>query len=200
MLGTWFADGDLWFSLGTAVEVGGQDQAGILYGAIEPSFKKGKLKGKVEVQQYLAVEGNNLIMPSVGVDANGHGYLAFTLVGPDHFPSAAVAKISLDRSASKVRIVEAGLGPQDGFSGYWIGGSRPRWGDYSYVAVDEDRATSGRVSSTSLRRARSESGSAGTSAAEAPEVHSRTSRPRIMELKEVPREPRHESSCLGPVR
>ena len=33
--------------------------------------------------------------------------------------------------------MEAGLGPQDGFSGYWIGGSRPRWGDYSYVAVDE---------------------------------------------------------------
>ena len=137
MLGTWFADGDLWFSLGTAVEVGGQDQAGILYGAIEPSFKEGKLRGRVEVQRYLSVEGNNLIMPSVGVDANGHGYLAFTLVGPDHFPSAAVAKVSLDRSPSKVKIVEAGLGPQDGFSGYWIGGSRPRWGDYSYVAVDE---------------------------------------------------------------
>ena len=51
MLGTWFADGDLWFSLGTAVEVGGQDQAGILYGAIEPSFKKGKLRGRVEVQR-----------------------------------------------------------------------------------------------------------------------------------------------------
>ena len=46
MLGTWFADGDLWFSLGTAVEVGGQDQAGIMYGAIEPFFKKGKLRGR----------------------------------------------------------------------------------------------------------------------------------------------------------
>ena len=138
MLGTWFADGDLWFSLGTAVEVGGQDQAGILYGAIEPLFNQGKLRGKVEAQEYLAVNGNNLIMPSVGVDANGHGYLAFTLVGPDHFPSAAVAKVSLGRSASKVSIVESGVGPQDGFSGYWIGGPRPRWGDYSYVGVDED--------------------------------------------------------------
>ena len=52
MLGTWFADGDLWFSLGTAVEVGGEDRAGILYGAIEPSFKHGKLRGRVQVQQY----------------------------------------------------------------------------------------------------------------------------------------------------
>ncbi len=137
MLGTWYADGLLWFSLGTAVEVGGQDLAGIMYGAIEPFFEKGKLKGRVEMQEYLAVQGNNLIMPSVGADANGRGYLAFTLVGPDHFPSAAVARISLDHPAQKVSVVEAGLGPQDGFSGYWIGGPRPRWGDYSYVAVDE---------------------------------------------------------------
>ena len=74
----------------------------------------GKLRGKVEAQQYLSVEGNNLIMPSVGVDANGNGYLAFTLVGPIT-SRVRPAKISLDRSASKVRIVEAGLGPQDGF-------------------------------------------------------------------------------------
>ena len=137
MLGTWFADGLLWFSLGTAVEVGGQDQAGIMYGAIEPLFKKGKLKARLQMQEYLAVQGNNLIMPSVGVDASGRGYLAFTLVGPDHFPSAAVARISPGHPARKVSVVEAGLGPQDGFSGYWIGGPRPRWGDYSYVAVDE---------------------------------------------------------------
>jgi len=137
MLGTWFADGLLWFALGTDVNVGGQDLAGIMYGAIEPFFKKGKLKGRVEMQEYLAVEANNLIMPSVGVDANGRGYLAFTLVGPDHFPSAAVAKISLDHPAQRVSVVEAGIGPQDGFSGYWIGGPRPRWGDYSYTAVDQ---------------------------------------------------------------
>lgn len=137
MLGTWFADGLLWFSLGTAVEVGGQELAGIMYGAIEPSFKDGKLRGPVRIQEYLAVGGNNVIMPAVGLDANGRGYLAFTLVGPDHFPSAAVAKISLDRPAAKVNVVEAGVGPQDGFSGYWIGGPRPRWGDYFYTAVDE---------------------------------------------------------------
>ena len=137
MLGTWFADGLLWFSLGTAVEVGGEDLAGIMYGAIEPFFKKGKLRGRVEMQEYLAVEGNNVIMPAVGMDSNGRGYLAFTLVGPDHFPSAAVARVSLDHPAQKVNIVEAGVGPQDGFSGYWIGGPRPRWGDYFYTAVDE---------------------------------------------------------------
>ena len=137
MLGTWFADGLLWFSLGTAVDVGGQDLAGIMYGALDPFFKKGKLRSRVEMQEYLAVEGNNVIMPAVGLDASGRGYLAFTLVGPDHFPSAAVARISLGNPAPKVNVVEPGAGPQDGFSGYWIGGPRPRWGDYFYTAVDE---------------------------------------------------------------
>jgi hypothetical protein len=137
MLGTWFADELLWFSLGTGVNVAGQDLAGIMYGAVEPFFKNGKLKGRVRMQEYLGVQGNNMILPSVGLDANGRGFLAFTLVGPDHFPSAAVAKISLDHPAQKVSVVEGGVGPQDGFSGYWIGGPRPRWGDYSYTAVDE---------------------------------------------------------------
>jgi hypothetical protein len=137
MLGTWYADGLLWFSLGTAVEVAGHDLAGVMYGAIEPFFKRGKLKSRVQMQEYLAVQGNNVIMPAVGLDANGRGYLAFTLVGPDHFPSAAVAKISLGHPAPKVSVVEPGLGPQDGFSGYWIGGPTPRWGDYFYTAVDE---------------------------------------------------------------
>jgi len=137
MLGTWFADGHLWFSLGTAVKVGGQDLAGIMNGALDPFFKKGKLKGRVEMQEYLAVEGDNVIMPAVGLDANGRGYLAFTLVGPDHFPSAAVAKISLGHAAPTVNVVEPGVGPQDGFTGYWIGGPRPRWGDYFSTAVDE---------------------------------------------------------------
>ena len=137
MLGSWYADGLLWFSLGTGVDVGGQELAGILYGALEPRFKEGKLKARVEIQEYLAVEGNNVIMPAVGVDANGRGYLVFTLVGPDHFPSAAVAKISLDKPAPRVNVVSEGVGPQDGFSGYWIGGPRPRWGDYFYAAIDE---------------------------------------------------------------
>ncbi len=137
MLGSWYADGLLWFSLGTGVDVEGQELAGILYGALEPKFKNGKLKFKVRMQEYLAVQGNNVIMPAVGVDANGRGYLIFTLVGPDHFPSAAVAKISLDKPAARVNVVAAGVGPQDGFSGYWIGGPRPRWGDYFYAAIDE---------------------------------------------------------------
>lgn len=61
------------FSLGTAVEVGSEDLAGIMYGALEPFFKKGKLKGRVEMQEYLAVEGNNVIMPAAGLDADGRG-------------------------------------------------------------------------------------------------------------------------------
>jgi hypothetical protein len=137
MLGTWFADGILWFTLGTAVDVAGNDLAGVLYGAIAPSFKEGNLRGRVQMQELLAVDGNNLVMPSIGVDSTGHGFLVFTLVGPDHFPSAAVGKVSLGHPVAKVRVVQGGAGPQDGFSGYWIGGPRPRWGDYSYTAVDE---------------------------------------------------------------
>ena len=137
MLGAWFADGLLWFSLGTAVEVAGDDVAGVLYGALAPSFKQGTLRGRMRLQRYLGVEGSNLIMPAIAVDANGSGYLVFTLVGPDHYPSAAVARVSPDGPASRVRVVRSGSGPQDGFTGYWIGGGRPRWGDYSGAAVDE---------------------------------------------------------------
>ncbi len=62
--------------------------------------------------------------------------MAFTLVGPNNYPSAAYASIDANQGAGSIHIAAAGLGPQDGFTEYKIfsptsnGVPRPRWGDY----------------------------------------------------------------------
>jgi hypothetical protein len=56
------------------------------------------------------------------------------------FPSTAYVTIDPNGAIGAVHIAAAGVGPEDGFTGY--GGSRvARWGDYSAAAVDE----SGRI-------------------------------------------------------
>ncbi len=66
--------------------------------------------------------------------------MAFTLTGRNRFPSSAFVTVSRS-GTSPVRIAAAGVGPQDGFSGYKLAPTdpepRPRWGDYTGTAVDE---------------------------------------------------------------
>ena len=63
--------------------------------------------------------------------------MAFTLLGRDHFPSAAYASIG-EHGVGDVHVAAAGAGPQDGFSEYKAFGDppRPRWGDYGSAASD----------------------------------------------------------------
>ncbi|HKC20015.1 MAG TPA: hypothetical protein VKE27_10330, partial [Candidatus Dormibacteraeota bacterium] len=87
---------------------------------------------------YLAAKGANLIYPAVGVTAAGNGVVAFTLVGPSDFPSAAFAPINAS-GVGAVDVVRAGAGPDDGFSGTFFFNApnppRPRWGDYGAAVV-----------------------------------------------------------------
>ncbi|MGZ3624477.1 MAG: hypothetical protein ACXWPG_15130, partial [Ktedonobacteraceae bacterium] len=91
---------------------------------------------KVIKQGYLGGNNANLTYPAIGVTDNGNGVMAFTLVGPNNFPSAAYASIDAKNGVGSIHIAAAGLGPQDGFSETKIfspfGNSvpRPRWGDY----------------------------------------------------------------------
>jgi hypothetical protein len=65
--------------------------------------------------------------------------MAFTLVGDGYFPSAAYAAFDGRTGAGAIYLAKAGLGPQDGFTGYkaLVGDPpRPRWGDYGATAVD----------------------------------------------------------------
>src|SRR4030088_47040 len=62
--------------------------------------------------------------------------MAFTLVGNDHYPSAAYATIDAANGVGNIHVAAAGVGPQDGFSAYPALATRSRWGDYGAAAVD----------------------------------------------------------------
>jgi len=80
---------------------------------------------------------NNLAYPAIAIGTNGKGAIAFTVVGKDYYPSAGYALISADGSVGPIHIAAAGLGPDDGFTGYnAFQYFRPRWGDYGAAVTD----------------------------------------------------------------
>jgi hypothetical protein len=126
-----YANGKLWGALDTAVEVGGEDRAGIAYYVINPHAATLVLQGQA------GVAGTDLTYPALGVTASGRGVIAFTLTGDNDFPSAAFAGVDAKIGMGDVQIAAAGVGSWDGFSSYVIfGAGRPRWGDYGAAAVD----------------------------------------------------------------
>jgi hypothetical protein len=135
-----FADGKLWGALDTAVTVGGVEQAGIAYFALEPEVEDGVVEVEVKTQGVIAMAGNNLSYPAIAMLPNGRGVMGFTLVGKDNHPSAAYVGLDASRGAGPVKVAAPGVGPQDGFSGYKAFGAppRPRWGDYGAAASDGD--------------------------------------------------------------
>lgn len=64
--------------------------------------------------------------------------MTFTLVGNDNFPSAAYASLDTKIGAGDVLVAAAGVGPDDGFSGYrpLTVPPRPRWGEYGAAVTD----------------------------------------------------------------
>ena len=52
--------------------------------------------------------------------------MAFTLVGNEYFPSAAYSAFDGRTGAGAIYLAKAGVGPQDGFSGYKAFGDPPR--------------------------------------------------------------------------
>jgi len=134
-----FAHGELWGALDTAVGQVGSLRAGIAYYVIRPSLVSGQVHGSLVRQGTFGVENAHVTYPAIGVLPNGKGAMAFTLVGPDNYPSAAWAPISDTAGVGSVRIAGHGAGPADGFTGYKsLAGDppRPRWGDYGAAAVD----------------------------------------------------------------
>ncbi|HEX7623763.1 MAG TPA: hypothetical protein VF400_09355 [Anaeromyxobacteraceae bacterium] len=126
------ADGKLFTALDTAATVRGVDRAGIAWFVIEPH------SGKVVNQGVLAAKDANITYPAVAVTAAGRGVIAFTVVGPDTFPSAGYAAIDARSGAGNIHVAAAGKGPQDGFTEYeaFAPPFRPRWGDYGAAAAD----------------------------------------------------------------
>lgn len=136
-----FAGGDLWAGVNTSVA--GDDSStrlGIAWFDVTPSLHKGNLSASIHNQGYVSVRGENVIFPSIGVNQSGQADMAFTLVSPRRYPTAAYSPIT--NSAGNVRVAGAGVGPDDGFTGYASEVGPPglvaRWGDYSAAVADSD--------------------------------------------------------------
>jgi hypothetical protein len=135
------ADGKLWSALDTAVSVGGQTKAGVEFFVVDPKSSSSGPSGSIVKQGYLGVANNNLTYPAVGVTASGRAVIAMTLVGADHYASAAYAGLSASSGAGPVRIAAAGKGVSDGFTSYkaFVGDPpRTRWGDYGAAVGSGD--------------------------------------------------------------
>lgn len=125
-----YANGQLWGALDTAVEVGGQQRAGIAYYIINPNSHNVSLQGQA------GIASTDLTYPAIGVTPSGRAVIAFTLTGDTNFPSAAYAGLDAKVGMGAVHVAAAGIGPWDGFTSYVVfGAGRPRWGDYGAAAV-----------------------------------------------------------------
>jgi hypothetical protein len=136
-----FANGKVWGALGTAVSVGGATKAGVAFYVVTPQISATSLSGAIVKQDQFGVAGNHLSYPTVGVTGSGRGVISFTLVGADHYPTAAFAGLDAVGGAGPVQVASEGRGPSDGFTSYkaFVGNPpRTRWGDYGATAVDGD--------------------------------------------------------------
>ena len=132
-----YANGKLWAVLGTAVEVGGEQRTGVGWFILNASVSNSAVSASIRKQGILAVAGESLAYPTIGVTNSGRGVIGFTRVGENLYPSYGYASIDDKIGAGDVHMIREGQSTQDGFTEYPpIGGNRPRWGDYGAAAVD----------------------------------------------------------------
>jgi hypothetical protein len=140
MFQVYFAAGRLWSSQPTVVTVGGQQKAGIAYYIVRPKIEDRRVEASLQREDQFGVRRNNLLVPAVGVTKAGKGVISFSLVGRDHYPSAAYAGLDATHGIGKIHVAAEGLGPIDGFSGYKAFGEPvlQRFGDYGAAVADGD--------------------------------------------------------------
>lgn len=130
-----YADGLVWGALTTGVDIGGTTKAGTAYFVVDPT------SASLVKQGVVAVAGNNLTYPAIGVTPAGHAVVGVSLGGGDYYPSAAYFRIdaSPTTGTSGISVVGAGAGPWDDFTAYRAYAyNRPRFGDYGAAAVVGD--------------------------------------------------------------
>ena len=137
-----YAGGRLFATLATQVtDEGGRSAVGGAYVIISPTLRNGILAGAALKQGYVVASNNHVLRPAVAVNAQGRGAIAFTLVGPDYYPSAAFVNIDITAAVPlAIQIAGQGALPEDGFTGY-TGTSATgiaRWGDYSTAVTSTD--------------------------------------------------------------
>ena len=121
----------------------GPPRVGIAFFVVGAASIPTGISAHIVHQGYVAVNGENVLFPSIAVNSSGRGAMAFTLSGPDFFPSAAYVGFGSGQAVGPIHITGPGVLPEDGFSGYADFGSPTpgvaRWGDYS-AAVFGDGA------------------------------------------------------------
>jgi hypothetical protein len=129
---TWF-NGALWGAIDTGVSTSNGKPAGIEW--FKVSAAGGSGGSSLAGSGYVALGNDNLTYPAIGITTGGNGVMAFTVVGPDFYPSAGYALIG-SGGVSDIHIAAMGQGPDDGFTNYRLFANppsftaRPRWGDY----------------------------------------------------------------------
>jgi len=138
-----YAGGNLYLTFPTGVT----DQSGLFvtggaYVVLSPTYRSGALTAQVLNEGYLLVNGNHLLRPALAVNAQGRGAIGVTLVGStgNYFPSAAFIPFQTSLTPTKVEVAAPGVFPEDGFTGYPIGGGDgvARWGDYNTAVASSD--------------------------------------------------------------
>ena len=154
-----FFHGRLWSTVATVLNspedtvpagaFGDPNKAGAAWFAVKVDNDK-NLKAKVDDQGYIAIKNANLLFPALGINRRGQAAIAFSISGPDFFPSAGYVQSSEDEGFGKIHIAAAGVNSEDGFTAYPAETPSPcdsatnpteceaRWGDYGAAAVDRD--------------------------------------------------------------
>jgi hypothetical protein len=127
----------------TVTSASGPSRVGIAYFVVGAVGTPVGVLAHILHQGYVAVNGENVLFPSIAVNRSGFGAMAFTLSGPDYYPSAAYVRFDFGRPVGPIHVSGPGALPEDGFTGYAAEGSPTpgvaRWGDYS-AAVFGDGA------------------------------------------------------------
>ena len=136
-----WAGGKLWGALNTVVKTqNGPTGVGTAYFAFTPSVSGSQVSASVARQGYVALNGNSVLYPAIAMNTAGQGAIVFTVAGPDYYPSAAYAPLTLAGGAGSIHIAALGTKPADGFTGYraYGGSGTERWGDYSDAVANSD--------------------------------------------------------------
>ncbi|WP_169746913.1 hypothetical protein [Edaphobacter aggregans] len=134
----YYANGRLWSALGTGITFDGvtYGSSGLAYFVLHPKADGGTPVATVDNQGYLADPNLDVTYGTVAVTQSGRGVLSFTATGPANYPSVGFASLDALAGAGDIQIAAAGVGAQDGFTGYRVEGFGTRWGDYGAAAVD----------------------------------------------------------------
>ncbi len=122
----------LYAGLNTAITApNGSQTAGVAYFGVHPSWKGHKLDAHLLLQGYVTINNNNVAYPSIALNGEGKGIMAFSIMGPDYYPSAAYIRFTSHSGAQGPIVVTGpGVAPYASF-GVVPGVSAGRWGDYS---------------------------------------------------------------------